>query len=135
MKKKFYLRLILIILLVVAIAGAIVAVLCKPQVNYSDTEIAEAKQVAEDKFYESYFTLDGLHYDQAATKEFYKKNRKGDWGTERYDKIMVLKGNIIVADDVPPFTAFEAGTTCQDWMFILAKTKTDTTWKYVDGGY
>lgn len=135
MKKKFYLRLILIVLLVVAIAGAIVVLLCKPQVNYSDTEIAEAKQVAEDKFYESYFTLDGLYYDQAATKEFYKRNRKGDWGTERYDKIMVLKGNIIVADDVPPFTAFEAGTTCQDWMFILAKTKTDTTWKYVDGGY
>ncbi len=135
MKKKFYLRLLLVIFLVVAIAVTIVALICKPQVNYSDMEIAEAKQVAEDKFYESYFSLDGLHYDQEATKEFYKKNRKGSWGTEKYDKIMVLKGNIIVANEVPPFTPFEAGTTCQDWMFILAKTKIDTTWKYVDGGY
>ncbi len=135
MKKKFYLRLIFVILLVVAIAIAVVALLCKPRVNYSDAEIEEARQVAEDKFYESYFTLDGLQYDQEATKKFYKKNRRGDWGTEKYDEIMVLKGNIIVSDEVPPFTSFEAGTTEQGWMFILAKTKNDTTWKYVDGGY
>ncbi len=136
MKKKCFIKACLVVLCIILIAITVYALLTRPKTDYSEAEVKSAIQVVQEgPGSVSYLTITNLHYDQEATKKAYAENRDGLLKKRYGSKILVLRGDIAIGDNVPQGTGFEAGTVQPDYQFIMVQSDKDSQWELADGGY